>query len=332
MPASPVRFARCRLPNRSPNGAVLSALSRARRADVAVPFGFRLQRLSGPTLRTVIRLSSRFASVAQNRGQGITPGIGLGDTSRHLQRRATSHCRAAQLCVNSMIPVSRAGRRSDAGPLRRHGQRSERSFLAPGRPMSLDRASRGHRDHRVHTELHGAADRRLTRYSSIVAGTFQNGTPQKPWLLSRYLVRDWLPPAVRRHLPPALVRQILLRDLRAFVVENRGAAVQGGPRQWDSHGQARCSWSRPRFSTTKSRRARRSEVAVVPPVDLISRLTETVGCEPKLWDRLRTSPSLPGLTRQPALQRRGAGCRVKPGNDGETRLSANGERRRPWST
>ena len=29
------------------------------------------------------------------------------------------------------------------------------------------------------------------------------------------------------------------------------------------------------------------------------------------------SPSLPGLTRQPALQRQGAGCRVEPGNDGE---------------
>ena len=28
-------------------------------------------------------------------------------------------------------------------------------------------------------------------------------------------------------------------------------------------------------------------------------------------------PSLPGLTRQPALQRLGAGCRVKPGNDEE---------------
>ena len=28
-------------------------------------------------------------------------------------------------------------------------------------------------------------------------------------------------------------------------------------------------------------------------------------------------PSLPGLTRQPALQRLGAGCRVEPGNDEE---------------
>ena len=64
----------------------------------------------------------------------------------------------------------------------------------------------------------------------------------------------------------------------------------------------------------------------------VSSDSHATGCEPKLWDRLRTSPSLPGLTRQPALQRRGAGCRVKPGNDGETRLSANGERRRPWST
>ena len=35
-------------------------------------------------------------------------------------------------------------------------------------------------------------------------------------------------------------------------------------------------------------------------------------------------PSLPGLTRQPALQRQGAGCRVKLGNDGEASLSVYG--------
>ena len=40
------------------------------------------------------------------------------------------------------------------------------------------------------------------------------------------------------------------------------------------------------------------------------------GCEPKLCDQVHASPSLPSLTRQPALQRQGVGCRVKPGNDG----------------
>ena len=55
------------------------------------------------------------------------------------------------------------------------------------------------------------------------------------------------------------------------------------------------------------------------------------GCEPKLWDRVHASPSLPGLTRQPALQRQGAGCRIKSGNDGEARLSFHGESRGCYS-
>lgn len=41
------------------------------------------------------------------------------------------------------------------------------------------------------------------------------------------------------------------------------------------------------------------------------------GCEPKLWDRVDASPLLPGLTRQPGLQRQGVGCRNASGTDGE---------------
>ena len=90
--------------------------------------------------------------------------------------------------------------------------------------------------------------------------------PLMVWRLWRYQLGAWLSPSARRRPPGALARQPLLR---VVVVENRGAAVRGGPTQWGSSGQARCPWLRPRFSTTKTRRARRSEVAAEPSVDLV---------------------------------------------------------------
>ena len=41
-------------------------------------------------------------------------------------------------------------------------------------------------------------------------------------------------------LPTTQVHQPLLRALRAFVVENRGATVRGSLTRWDCPGQARC--------------------------------------------------------------------------------------------
>lgn len=76
--------------------------------------------------------------------------------------------------------------------------------------------------------------------------------------------------------PTVLVRQPLLRVLRVFVVKNRGASVRDGLAQWDSPERVRCPWRSPRFSTTKARRARRSEGTAEPLVELVTKLMDAV--------------------------------------------------------
>ena len=67
--------------------------------------------------------------------------------------------------------------------------------------------------------------------------------------------------------PLALLRYFVSSCLRG---ENRGAAVRCVPNRWAPPGQARRPGFAPRFSTTKTRRARRRQVAAAPPAKWVA--------------------------------------------------------------
>jgi len=160
--------------------------------------------------------------------------------------------------------------------------REERPSVGPIRPTNLRSRSRSrlyglyyNNPHRGAANDHGLRSL-LHRRTSIRAQSADCHQPRtvcrRPWCRCSRLSSLHLSGVagfryLGNHIPWRLRPTPLLR---VFVVENRGAAVRGGPARQASPGQARCPRLRAQFFTTKTRRARRSKVMGEPPVDAVA--------------------------------------------------------------